>query len=364
MKKIILLCILAAIINIAKAQNSSSPQAGWGNLDYDIPESPAFKILNVDASDYLIKPSSVRDVAVAIGNYYVENGFIIPPKLAVEFSPLAFKPNFTLNDYNKNKCWNRTTFSLGTSKKETAGYSIAFGLKWTLIDNTDLRANQEFIDQLATVSVNDAQAQNLVRDFLVKTKHLTPGEANQILIDNAKFKDAVDEYNARIETREPIVIAKISALREKFKDEHWNDRILMVGLASLVDSPDSLIKNIQRPNKTALWLSGSEPLSKKGQWLYGIKGQMENDVDTTFSKGSLSLGSRLYYGKNKFKGFIEYQHKYAKGVRPEYLINLGLETNLTHGIWLNFALGVTKTGGDDFAFTPSINIKFGTPEKN
>src|SRR6476661_1926632 len=96
------------------SQSTDGIKPGWGNLDYTVPESPAFNILGTDP-DNILRPTSARTVAISIGNYLLTSGSVIPKNLAVEFSPLLANPHANLAQYDQNKFWYRMRLSFGTN---------------------------------------------------------------------------------------------------------------------------------------------------------------------------------------------------------------------------------------------------------
>jgi hypothetical protein len=79
----VIMIVLANVFLSAKAQVSdTSIKPGWANLDYYIPESPAFKILGTDPNN-ILKPTSVRKVALSVGDYFFTSGSVLPKYLSV-----------------------------------------------------------------------------------------------------------------------------------------------------------------------------------------------------------------------------------------------------------------------------------------
>src|SRR6266480_5313269 len=126
MKKLVLITSILLRSFFLFSQSTDGIKPGWGNLDYAVPESPAFKILGTDP-DNILRPTSVRTVAISIGNYLLTSGGVIPKNLAVEFSPLLANPYTNLAQYNQNKFWYRMRLSFGTNVKANGAFDIAEG---------------------------------------------------------------------------------------------------------------------------------------------------------------------------------------------------------------------------------------------
>ncbi len=116
-------------------------------LDFSVPDMPVFKALGKDPSN-LLRPSSAKDVAFAIGNFRSTGSTIIPKNFSLEVAPGLFKPWYTLSEYQK-KGWIRfitkARISIGADNNEETGTnSFAAGLRFTLLDNSDFRKDSVF----------------------------------------------------------------------------------------------------------------------------------------------------------------------------------------------------------------------------
>src|ERR1700748_2857962 len=71
-------------------------------LGFAVPDIPAFKALGLDPSN-ILRPSEVKDFALALGSFRNKGNFVVPKNLAAEVAPaLLIKPWYTLADYQKN----------------------------------------------------------------------------------------------------------------------------------------------------------------------------------------------------------------------------------------------------------------------
>jgi hypothetical protein len=357
MKKYIILFSIVVCSNIINAQNDSI-KAGWGNLDYSVPESPAFSLLG-NNPDNILKPTSVRSIVLNIGNYYLTSGMTIPKNIAVEISPLLLNSKTSLNDYNKNKFLYRTRLSIGTNMLNKGGYEIAEGLRFTLIDKTDLRSDTEHIYALYDKCENISAILTKVKIEYSREhpeKYPTPVDVTIAYNKDKAFKKEIDDIvNSKIENSKD----SINGFPQIKKQELWNAIIWEVGIAAMQNSTDSLI-NHSSFSKTGLWTTYGTHLSKNDQLLFGGKFGMVDSNSIRY--GNVAIGTRYYYGSNELRGFIQGEYKYEKNM-SNITASLGCVFNITNGIWGQFTMNFIFDNKGDIFYSPGFNISFGTPEK-
>lgn len=359
MKKITVLLAFFAFNEFLFAQDGSNMKAGWGTLDYSVPESPAFKILG-NSPDNILKPTSVKSAAFSIGNYFLTKGSIIPKNLAFEISPLLLNGKASLNDYNKNKFLYRLRFSLGTSILDNGGYNIGEGLRFTIIDRTDLRdfkSNPGFTNLLYDAATKNSQAIDRAMAEYIKSH---PAE-NLTLLGSGpeKFeKDPAFKKTILTLAQKYYDIGKISELRDSIRSLLWNAPIWEIAIATSQSSQDSLVKNLKF-SKVGFWSTAGIPVGKKGQMLIGAKVEM---VDSIKWQTNVSIGGRLYCGTNDIKGFLQAQYDY-KNKGNNFTASLGGQFNISNGIWGEVSLNLVIDGHGKLSYQPGFNIGLGTPEK-
>lgn len=352
-------------------------EAGWGSLNYAVPESPAFKILGTSPSN-IMKPTSVRDIAFSVGNYFVSNGGTIPQNLAVEISPSLFKPDVSLNSFIKNRFWYTSALSLGTKVNADKSYAIGIGLKFRILDYQDLRLNTKLLAKLDAFGREGTDAYALAIRT-VSLQHSRPdtikGKAigyeawlvkvTSAYMDTSKnSKDIVLKHEVANYIKKLFNENSVSEARDEIKKSSWNKTIWDIGIAALFNSKDSLLRNIKPASKLGLWTTAGFPLFKdKGQLLIGVTGQLRDTVNSRLGVKSLNIGSRAYYGSNDVKGFVEANSLWQTGQKFTYKASLGIETTFFGGMWVDFSLGLSKQGGAKAVFTPGFNLFFGTGEK-
>ena len=91
-------------------------------VDFAIPDAPAFKLLNSEPSS-ILRPTTVRELTTTFSNF-VQNGssLTIPNAIAIEFSPglLVSGQTLSLDAYRKLDWWYRLRVS-GATLRRTDG---------------------------------------------------------------------------------------------------------------------------------------------------------------------------------------------------------------------------------------------------
>ncbi len=355
---LVLCAFVVSEVCSGQAPNSMAP--GWGNLNFAVPTSPAFMILGV-TPDNILRPSSVRDIAVSTGSYYLSNGMTIPKNLAVEICPSALNIKENLEDYQKYWGWYASSLSIGTKSNPDGSDAASVGLKFKLIDNGDLRRNSTLNKYINENLPTYRDAYDIALE-IVKKKHGMNTKDIGLAYKNKPSitKEVNDVINGIKDT------ADISKFRDKMKDSLWNAIVLDVGIAGVLNSKDSIIQHISTLSKAGIWVTLGLPMGKKGQLLIGINGLLIDDSLGSLNQVKLNTGVRYYYGKNATKGFIQGECDFDQNFKSALTTikgTMGIETCLYNGLWINFGIGLQKTGTQNVMFTPNLNINFGTPEK-
>lgn len=380
MKSALILFCLLATVTCAVAQNADSAKykAGWGDLNYAVPESPAFKILGTSSSD-IMRPATVKNVAVSVGNSLLGSKGSIPQNMAIELAPAILKPNVNLYEFQRNPIWYTSSFSIGTKVNADKSYAIGLGIKVRLIDKADLRLDKSFIavlDQYANTSViTYSQAiQQVTREYYMADKQKNGVAAKPFPV----WRQIVADAYANPKTQSDSIIFKqvtaiyskafdpqgISEYRDSIKKNNWNKLVWDMGIGALFNSKDSLLKDIRPASKIGLWTTIGLPFAgTKGQLLIGLTGQLRDTVNSRFGIAMLNIGARAYYGSNDLKGFLEGNTLLQSYQAGTFKGNIGIETTFVGGLWVDFTLGVTKQGSAKAAFTPGFSVFFGNGEK-
>lgn len=341
---------------------------GKTNLNFAVPDAPAFKALGTDPSDVL-RPSNPKDFSLIVGNFFNSKfDGIIPQNLAVEITPgLLTKPWYTLNQYQSNgllRAWTKTRFSIGTNKDYTTGInSLSLGLRTTLLDNGDFRLNKqnnlqevykiqgEITEKLAAKKLDYLKQNNM---SILSFAELDTASRNRIM-DSLLVTIGKEEFDS-----------KITNVVEQFKKQNWNASRIDLATAILFNSPDSLLGNAKF-NKFLFWLSAALKMSTNSQLLLGIHNNFYTTNNKTYN--TFVFNARYYLGKNTLKGFLEAQYKesqLATNTTNKILYSaLGLELAIKDGIWLHFATGIENLLDKTEAksqFRTNMNLYFTLPE--
>jgi hypothetical protein len=368
-KLLLFMAAASAIPILLNAQSTpldtSIIKPGWGNLDYSLPESPAFFLLGSSPST-ILKPTSVRTAAISVGNYFFTTGSVIPKSLGVEFSPLLMNPSADLNNYNKNKFFYRMRISGATNLMDNGGYQVSEGIRFTLIDKSDLRTYKPFIDTLQSWLNKDVSIRVIVITQYSKTHNISEAELYELLsnTESAEGKKISIEIDSIVNTQafgNPAFDPYIADYRDKIKQRLWNAPIWEIAFAGLQSSSDSLIKNFGSALRFGVWSSGAYPLGKKGQLLGGIRASTAEDSTSNWTS-QFSLAARIYYGVNAIRGYAQYEGKFQTNSNSTNL-SAGCEFNITNGLWGDFGINIIIENSGEASYVPGLSLKYGTPEK-
>lgn len=341
-------------------------QTKQGNLDYAVPESPASKILNKDGGA-ILRPSSVKAFAISLGNYYLNSGPVIPNNIGIEISLLALNPNVDLKKYSANKFLYRTRISIATQHTPGNGYGVAYGLRFTLFDETDLRTNTAFQQKIGElVRYNTSTVNDTINEYEYYRTFVDTSYATNEAVRLAAVLDSTvaNKLNDIRKTKETPLNSKIKLYKELFKKNSWNKRIWEIGTAFSQRSPDSLIANLGKPFRFAVWNNCGFPMGKKGHLLLGLRYFAFNDTLETKTASKLyhtvNLGSRFYYGTNDDKVFGEIQYQYNQQLQL-LTAGFGYETKLTEGGWATLMLNLhINPQNGDVMVLPGVSFGLGT----
>lgn len=331
-------------------------KASAGRMDLSVPDAPAFSILDVQPST-ILRPSSLREVSILVSRF-LEEGSALPQALAVELSPaLLIRGNqLRLSDYRKSAWLYRARVSVASVPSVDAGTDVSVGLRFTLIDRSDMRCDPKLLDQLYRIGreINDVQA-----------------EANRIYIGNpALFEDLPQAEQAkRREMAEAYVDSALGRraddtilqARDEAKQRLWNAEILEFAFASKFHAADSTISAL-RASSHAVWVTWGLPLGSPGMILMGGRGMVRENAASSVDLFTVSGSLRAYYGTETFKGFLEASGSWASDLLPRFNANLGGELNLLNGLWLDATVGIESEGARGQFIRTAWNLRFATPE--
>lgn len=312
-------------------------------MNYSVPDAPAFKLLGTDPSD-ILRPASVRDLAIGLSDFLgSDNSIVLPQSFAVEFSPglLIGGKTLTLDGYRKHPALYRTRLSIATTRprKAAAATRVAFGVRVTQIDESDLRTSTEYVDSATALAerVND-----LIRKSLGR-----PDDS-----DESGVIEPLPDVKLQIEDME-------QTFKERWTDKKWNARILEWAIAVRANSPDSLGRELEIDN-ISLWSTSGHGFGTWGQLLLALNATYEKDSLDGEHRSALSLSSRFYIGQNRYKVFIETQGSVKEDRKANWLIYGGGEVRLSGDIWADFSAGTEYARGTKKArLVTDFSLKYG-----
>lgn len=349
---------------IEKAKQSTVDQV---QLDFAVPDNPAFKSLGKDPSN-ILRPSSVKDLALQFGNFTGNGSFVIPKDFSLEVAPgLLLKPWYTLNDYqNKSgiRFLSKLRLSVGAaSDDETHTSSLAAGIHITLLDNSDFRRDTEFLRKY----IFEKQDRFTVswkkyRDAIIVQKGLTIEQYEAL---PQQDKDAIlDQAKERVGYELDTIFTNALAV---YKKQKWNASKIDFAYSLLSQSGDSLISNA-RIQKHSFWLSVALKPGKNNNWgqlLIGINNNVVRAENKFYNEFNGNL--RFYAGANRVKGFIEAQYQNLDNPierQKTLYAQIGLEVAVLKSIWLHFGTGVLNAldGSKKSELISNLNLYFSFPE--
>ena len=363
----------------------------------NLPDTPAFKALGSEPSNLLL-PSKPDELSAVFSEFYQGNHFIIPKDIAFEFAPaLLFKKEpITLNEFIDNQVLYTSRISIGTKRDSTGLSRLAFGLRISPIDETNLQNNRNYLSRSAKLRISAAlsadsvykayyEAQKkdsaLVKNVLnfslaeLEKESITKEESenlskedkvsafervkNLLLPDSTAYNLFVDNFNTIVERVDPdslFIDAEarahldyINQFKISTEKRLWNAEIFDIAGAAVFASPDTLADNINFESITG-WITYARPIgpqdSSRGQWLiggqFGYKKNLEFANEDMAEEGiTASLATRVYLGSNDAKFFTEAQWAYKKITdQSQLLCQLGGEFRLALGLWFDFSMGI------------------------
>ncbi len=345
---------LLILMFVGTAVSQTSGGLEKARADLAVPDAPAFKILEADPSN-IMRPGNLREVGFAVSNFLLSKG-TLPQAYAMELSPGLLLSDVSLSKYQKNPFWYRFRLSVATTSGQNGGTDLAVGLRFTFVDETDLRTDTV----LQRTILNAARALN---DIEVNALKRLP--ADYPFLSDSLRAVADKDYDDFKATQQALVAGYDAAIvrsRDEAKKKAWNKSIVELGLAIVGSSKDSLAKNLLA-SRLGLWATGGFALfGAHDQTLIGMKASLGRDAAGALKQAEGSVALRSYYGENTGKGFLEADWTLKKAEAPAYLVSAGGELDLANGIWVEATLGLVKRGAEDPKISTSFNIKVATPE--
>lgn len=339
----VIFLLSSVILNAQKEMQDSYFK--YVKTKFTVPDAPAFNILNETPSN-ILKPSSVKDIAVSLSDFLdPDQKITLPKSFALEFSPalLINGANIKPEEYDGNAWLYRMRLSIATKRNDNAGSatSIAFGLRITDSDSSDSRGNKNFNEELnqavaLSEKINDAIA--------AKREALGPNVPFEKILNDPEIQKLIESV-----TKE---------LNEMWSSDSWNKSISEFAFALKADSKDSLAKNLEL-TKISAWYSKAFQLGTWGQILAGANADYSKNIGENKYKGQGSIALRLYAGSNNYKVYAETQSTFIDSKKPEWLFNSGLEMRIEENLWMEFSAGFEKNELSSNSLVTDFKLKYG-----
>jgi hypothetical protein len=347
-----------------RAQVTPSSLAGTAKLlqaDFAVPDAPALKMLDGDASK-LLRPVSVKALTAAISNASGDFSFI-PRAFSVEFSPamLANGERLSLDDYQASRIKYSTRLSFATKRDTgaTARSQVAGAIRFSFDDASDFRTNASVIGALDSLTRFRVYVDSLLQRRLSAAGVPLVGTRNTEQQQKAKDVELqlTKEHAARNK-------ALVDAVKQTQADALWNANVFDVALGARGSAADSTGSGMQFDGVAGWFTFGRAP-ARNWQVLLGARAAYERDLADTTSddlKGAADVAVRTYAGSNRYKALGELQLTTRASEDAKWLGQVGGELALSDALWMEASLGYQAEGKlSQGKVVSSFKLKFTPP---
>lgn len=344
--------LLVLIANLSKcvyAQTGDSKlNESYLRVNMAVPDNPAFKALGT-SDIQLLRPSTPKELALTLSQFYKGSQFIIPTYFGIEIAPYRLatnaRPLTDLRKYLEYRSIKSSRLSVGAVRglNQSAISQLSLGYRITIVhENYD-----RIYDELKN-AVNNQLNNHL---FCLKKLNITE---IQYVADSA-LKEACDHCEEETRLKENSA---------PFKDKaRWNKGIHDVALSMLWNAKDTLVKTLKSKSFHAWYTAGFSLNTTWAQLLVGANFNYNFQPETQ-NPWNFLPAAQLFIGANEYKGFIEVQNRFSSDTSSFYL-GTGTEISLLNGVWLQLHLGVVKDWNQNqqSRFVSNFDLKFTLPEK-
>jgi hypothetical protein len=361
---VVILLILTGWVSASPAASADTELAKLYRLDFAVPDLPAFNLLGTQP-DQILRPSSLRELALLASDFDSAQHLFLPRSLALEIAPymLARASRMTLQDYDKHRVLYSLRVSVGTARTEaeTAATKIAGGVRVTLVDAGDLNNDSRYRQHLGELLDESVRLKDSAQQKFLDTNHYSMGD---VLHDSLK-RAALDSFvEARTGRRTGQIEDSFQNLKQYYKAANWNKWKWDVAVAALLHTPESLARDAKF-DRAAAWMTLGIPVCSGGQLLVGYNTSYCSDTVWYWTH---AVSCRAYAGANRVKGFTELQGSYSgMGSSWDGLWNSGAELNLIDGVWIDLSAGLeysdfTKSSRN-LHLISGFHLRLAMPEK-
>lgn len=322
----------------AAAQNPKPQTFGVYQVDFAVPDAPAFLLLSIEPST-ILRPQSVRELATNLGGFRNADGSLaLPRAAAIEFSPsLLFTDGRpTVASYSAARLLYNTRISLATQRDSTTGAAtkFAFGVRLTLANEADFKTDAAYDSSLQVQDITKA-----ILDVYNAARNRVGPSAPLAL--NADERSTVDSLEKEVRARWAV--------------RYWNADILDVAFAFAGMAADSTGRDPQL-GAVSVWASYAKGMGSWGQAMVGFRTGWRRGAPGAAYNQSATLALRLYAGSNRGKAFAEIQQDFQENTSAVFLLNSGIEFRLAGGVWAIGTLGISQPGGTTPRTVASLKI--------
>jgi hypothetical protein len=344
--RLVILACFSGALGAQGAADARSAFAARNKVDFAVPDAPAFKLLEVSQSA-ILRPQTASELSFALSGFRgANNAFVLPQELGVEISPalIAGGERLTLQRFNAQKWLYRTRLSAATRRDSTGASTLAAGLRFTLVDEQDLRTDENFAaDEQVTpytariLAVYQAAGDRRTREERLAEAPIEPNEAERAQIDSLRAQ-----------------------IKELWKERYWNANSFEFALGVRALTADSLGRDPE-VDEVAVWTTYARRLNDWGQVLFGARLSSARD-STGERRQSTALAARLYAGSNAIKLFVEVQQTMREGATASWLTNGGIEVKAGPLGWIDASAGLeSAVAGAGARALMALKIKLGLP---
>ncbi len=281
-----ILCILLSLIGSAQEDSKTGNEAHKFKLDYNVPESPAFSILDANPTT-VMRGNAAQEVVISLASSIFSNN-AISPGLAVDVNPFFVLGGRlqSINEYKNNfgkRILANTQFSFATvdSKKFPNDLLISSGIRITLFDTKDMIFDQELSNSIDTELGNNIPRPN-PNNPIVETQY----------VDNPTLEEAYKNAKKRYLSKRGGSLSLGYAIAGRALNSSYKT--------------DSITTYRHQAWLSGQYDFGKNKMSINGMFMYRLEKNYEEEGDS-FNNGIISGLALKHYGEKLiFSGEIIY----------------------------------------------------------
>jgi hypothetical protein len=302
--------------------------------DFTVPESPAFKLVDIDESA-ILRPASVRELALAFSSFTdsTDGGLRLPRSVGIEVAPwLAAKSRTLKRPEYRRQAWLyrfRVSGAVHTSEGARRPHQVAGGLRFTFFDDADVRLDTVLEKRVLVILERIADVHTVAARRCIRDR--PPEECRGVVRLTAEEQEQVT-----------AIEKEITAASDDRAQELWNARSVHVALAFSGKAADTLGNGLQS-NALSAWGSAAFRTSRGTQLLLGARGGWMRDTSTDERRNRIEGSARFYVGGGHYRGFVEGQiGSEEKQEFTPWFVSSGAEVRLTNSVWAQGSAGYER----------------------